>query len=65
MGMTLFANLDGLRCMRSPHQVGHGISIRCKKLERWKILSMVQRYAHHNPDSLRPSVARLDHTLEN
>lgn len=31
-----------------------------QKLGRWKTLSMVQRYAHHNPDSLRPGIERLN-----
>ena len=32
---------------------------RIQKPGRWKTLSMVQRYAHHCPDSLRPGVEAL------
>ncbi len=31
-----------------------------QKLGRWKTVSMVMRYAHHNPESLRPGVTQLD-----
>lgn len=31
-----------------------------QKLGRWKTLSMVQRYAHHYPESLRPGIEMLD-----
>lgn len=31
-----------------------------QKLGRWKTSSMVMRYAHHNPESLRPAIAVLD-----
>jgi len=31
-----------------------------QKLGRWKTISMVQRYAHHYPESLRPGVEVLD-----
>ena len=36
-----------------------------EKLGRWKSLSMVQRYAHHNPESLRPGVNQLDSNFTN
>ena len=29
-------------------------------LGRWKTLDMVKRYAHHNPESLRPGIEKLD-----
>lgn len=31
-----------------------------QKLERWKTISMVMRYAHHHPESLRAGVEILD-----
>ena len=31
-----------------------------QKLGRWKTISMVQRYAHHYPESLRPGIGILD-----
>jgi integrase len=31
-----------------------------QKLGRWKNISMVMRYAHHHPESLRPGVEALD-----
>jgi site-specific recombinase XerD len=31
-----------------------------QKLGRWKSISMVQRYAHHNPESLRAAIKKLD-----
>ena len=31
-----------------------------QKLGRWKTLSMVTRYAHHHPESLRKGIALLD-----
>jgi site-specific recombinase XerD len=31
-----------------------------QKLGRWKTLSMVTRYAHHHPESLRAGIAILD-----
>jgi len=33
-----------------------------QKLGRWKNTSMVMRYAHHQPDSLRPAIELLDKT---
>ena len=41
-------------------QSGVGI-YEVQKLGRWKNDSMVMRYAHHNPESLRPSIEVLDH----
>jgi hypothetical protein len=32
-----------------------------QKLGRWKTISMVMRYAHHHPESLRAGVEILDH----
>lgn len=40
-------------------QVGVGI-YEVQKLGRWKNASMVMRYAHHNPESLRSSIEVLD-----
>lgn len=40
-------------------QAGVGI-YEVQKLGRWKNASMVMRYAHHNPESLRPSIEVLD-----
>lgn len=31
-----------------------------QKLGRWKTVSMVMRYAHHYPESLRPGIEVLD-----
>jgi integrase len=31
-----------------------------QKLGRWKTVSMVQRYAHHHPESLRAAIKKLD-----
>ncbi len=36
-----------------------------QKLGRWKNISMVMRYAHHHPESLRPAVEVLDTQREN
>jgi integrase len=36
-----------------------------QKLGRWKSISMVERYAHHCPESLRPGVEVLDKIITN
>ena len=36
-----------------------------QKLGRWKSISMVERYAHHCPESLRPGVEILDRFITN
>ena len=36
-----------------------------QKLGRWKTPSMVMRYAHHNPESLRPAIEIMDGLDEN
>jgi len=36
-----------------------------QKLGRWKSISMVERYAHHCPESLRPGVEVLDKFITN
>ena len=36
-----------------------------QKLGRWKSISMVERYAHHCPESLRPGVEALDTFITN
>src|SRR3989337_1068203 len=36
-----------------------------QKLGRWKTISMVMRYAHHYPESLRPGILALDKAPEN
>jgi integrase len=36
-----------------------------QKLGRWKSISMVERYAHHCPESLRPGVEALDKIITN
>jgi len=41
-------------------QAGAGI-YEVQRLGRWKNASMVMRYAHHNPESLRSSIEILDH----
>jgi integrase len=41
--------------------VQHGADLyTVQKLGRWKTLSMVTRYAHHHPESLRAGIAILD-----
>lgn len=35
-----------------------------QKLGRWKTTSMINRYAHHYSESLRPGVERLDKVEE-
>ena len=35
-----------------------------QKLGRWKTISMVMRYAHHYPESLRPGILALDKVPE-
>jgi len=40
-------------------QQGVGI-LEVQKLGRWKTTSMVMRYAHHNTESLRPSIEAMD-----
>jgi len=40
-------------------QAGVGL-LEVQKLGRWKTVSMVQRYAHHNPESLRASIQVMD-----
>lgn len=40
-------------------QAGVGI-YEVQKVGRWKNTSMVMRYAHHNPESLRSSIEILD-----
>lgn len=36
-----------------------------QKLGRWKNIAMLQRYAHHYPESLRPGVEVLDKIITN
>ena len=36
-----------------------------QKLGRWKTPSMVMRYAHHNPESLRPAIEIMDGFSQN
>jgi len=36
-----------------------------QKLGRWKSISMVTRYAHHYPESLRSGIEALDSFREN
>jgi integrase len=60
------AEVEGLRF----HDLRHTFATRLvqggvdlfavQKLGRWKTTSMVMRYGHHNPESLRPEVAVLD-----
>lgn len=65
-GATEKAKLNDLRF----HDLRHTFATRLvqagvdlytvQKLGRWKTLSMINRYAHHYPESLRPGVERLD-----
>jgi len=64
---TKKASLQGLRWHDATRHtfatrlVQGGVDIyTVQKLGRWKTISMVQRYAHHYPESLRPSIEVLD-----
>lgn len=67
---TKKAKLEGLRF----HDLRHTFATRLvqagvdlyavQKLGRWKTLSMVNRYAHHYPESLRAGVEVLDRVAE-
>ena len=36
-----------------------------QRLGRWKNISMIMRYAHHYPESLRPGVEKIEGFREN
>ena len=67
---TKKAKLEGLRF----HDLRHTFATRLvqagvdlyavQKLGRWKTISMVMRYAHHYPESLRPGILALDKAPE-
>jgi len=63
---TKKAKLEGLRFHDLRHTfatrlVQAGVDIYAvQKLGRWKTISMVMRYAHHYPESLRPGILALD-----
>ncbi len=65
------AKLKGLRFHDLRHTfatrlVHAGVDIyTVQRLGRWKTISMVNRYAHHYPESLRPGVEVLDKVGEN
>ncbi len=69
-GATKKAKLEGLRF----HDLRHTFATRLvqagvdlyavQKLGRWKTISMVMRYAHHYPESLRPGILALDKAPE-
>ena len=43
--------------------VQNGVDLyRVQKLGRWKTTSMIMRYAHHYPESLRPRIETMDRT---
>lgn len=43
--------------------VQNGVDLyRVQKLGRWKTTSMIMRYAHHYPESLRPGIETMDRT---
>ncbi len=60
------AGIDDLRFHDLPHTfatrlVQGGVGIyEVQKLGRWKSVTMVQRYAHHYPESLRPAIEVMD-----
>lgn len=64
------AKLEGLRFHDLRHTfatrlVQAGVDIYAvQKLGRWKTISMVMRYAHHYPESLRPGILALDKAPE-
>ncbi|HQP31787.1 MAG TPA: site-specific integrase [Deltaproteobacteria bacterium] len=50
-----------LRHTFATRMVQNGVSIfDLQKLGRWKTVSMVMRYAHHNPESLRSAIEVMD-----
>jgi site-specific recombinase XerD len=71
MSVTKKAELKGFRF----HDLRHTFATRLihagvdiytvQKLGRWKNISMVMRYAHHYPESLRSGVEALDKVKEN
>jgi len=67
---TKKAKLEGLRFHDLRHTfatrlVQAGVDIYAvQKLGRWKTISMVMRYAHHYPESLRPGILALDKAPE-
>ena len=65
---TLFSDLrfHDLRHTFATRLVQTGVGLYAvQKLERWKSLGMLQRYAHHYPESLRPGVEVLDKIITN
>ena len=56
-----FFSLSHLRHTFATRLVQVGVDIyTVQKLGRWKTISMVSRYAHHYPESLRAGVEVLD-----
>jgi site-specific recombinase XerD len=50
-----------LRYIFATKLVREGVDLyKVQKLGRWKTVSMVQRYAHHYPESLRPGIEAMD-----
>jgi site-specific recombinase XerD len=57
---------DATRHTSATRFVQAGVDINTvQKLGRWKNISMVMRYAHHYPESLRPGVEVLDTQRKN
>jgi integrase len=64
-GVTRFRFHD-LRHTFATRLVQAGVDLyTVQKLGRWKSISMVERYAHHCPESLRPGVEALDKIITN
>jgi integrase len=64
-GVTRFRFHD-LRHTFATRLVQAGVDLyTVQKLGRWKSISMVERYAHHCPESLRPGVETLDRFITN
>jgi hypothetical protein len=62
----LFTIIAGNPCLKRQRDE-FSLQVRCantgQKLGRWKSISMVERYVHHCPESLRPGVETLDRII--
>ena len=56
-----FIRFHDLRHTFATRLVQNGMDLyRVQKLGRWKNVTMVQRYAHHYPESLRAAIEMID-----
>ena len=52
---------NDLRHTFATRLVQNGVDLyRVQKLGRWKTMSMIMRYAHHYPESLRPGIETMN-----